>query len=154
LLPAAMMLAKGDKIRIGSKDAIVDAVIALGGEQPVRLARIGSGPERWVVTNARFAADVKRIPFDIHGTTADLGTSNLQSHGTGSALVEQCDLTIDDTGKLATWQVYGGETVNGPIAFVLTLPSETLSLAGNGLLLDQIEISASNNPSTDSQSRA
>jgi hypothetical protein len=138
LLPGVLLLKKGDTVEISTEHFIVDAIVALGGEQTTRLARIDVAPERWILANARFAADVKRIPFEINGSNAIVGTNSLPSHGGGSAKIEQCDLAVDDSGQLATWQVYGGESVNGPIAFVLSLPSETLSLAGHGLSHDQV----------------
>ncbi len=142
LLPAALTVDKGGALQIGTESFTVDAIIALGGEQATRLARIGTCPERWILANARFAADVRRLPFDVEGTNAIVDGQTLSSHGTGSAPIERCDLTVDDTGKLATWQVYGGDSVNGPLAFILTLPSETLSLVGSGLAHDQVQFAA------------
>lgn len=147
LLPAALLLNKGDAVQIGTEHFVVDSIVALGGEQPSRLARIDVAPERWLIANARFAADVKRIPFAIDGSNAIVGAETLPSHGGGSAKIEQCDLAVDDSGQLATWQVYGGESINGPIAFVLTLPSETLSLTGHGLTHDQV-VSTGNSPAS------
>ena len=56
LKPAALSLEQGHALSIGGENYIVDAVIDIGGNQPMRMYRIDVAPERWLLANERFAA--------------------------------------------------------------------------------------------------
>jgi hypothetical protein len=140
LSPPAMNLKKGDAISIDGANFLIDASIVLEGKQPSRLLRIGIAPERWLIVNARFAADTTRAEVSIGPTGATVGGQTLAAHGSGSAEAEVTGLGGSSGRQTAQFQIFGGESVSGPIAFVLTWPSASLQLAGHGLALDDIEI--------------
>jgi hypothetical protein len=136
----AMKLKKGDAISIAGANFIIDASIVLEGPQPSRILRIDIAPERWLIVNERFAADTTRAAVTIGPSGATVGGQTLTAHGSGSAEVEVTGLGGTSNRQTAQFQIFGGDSLAGPIAFVLTWPTTSLQLAGQGLALDDIEI--------------
>ena len=140
-LPApALQLKKGDALAVGGANFIIDAVVELKGASPTKLLRIDVGPERWLVVNQRFGADTVRKDVAVTGATATVDGQTLNVHGGGSAETDVTGLGGSDSGQTASYQVFGGDSVNGPVAIVVTWPSAKLSLSGVGLDLAEIEI--------------
>ena len=142
LLPPALSIARGDAISVAGADFIVDATIELFGDQPTKLMRIDSAAERWLIANVRFAADATKAPVTIGSGTATVNGQTLAAHGTGTSEAEVIGVSGSSGRQRASYQVYGGETANGPIAFVLSWPGTDLSLAGHGIQLDEFGFTA------------
>jgi hypothetical protein len=140
LVPPALSIARGDAISVAGADFIVDATIELFGDQPTKLVRIDSAAERWLIANVRFAADATKAPVTIGSGTATVNGQTLAAHGTGTSEAEVIGVSGSSGRQRASYQVYGGESANGPIAFVLSWPGTDLSLAGHGIQLDDIRV--------------
>jgi hypothetical protein len=135
----AMQLKRGDALAISGKNLIVDSVIDITGAHPMKLLRIDTAPERWLIVNPRFAADAERRDVTETGeaVTIDGETLGLYTNGTASATVS--GMGGESGERSVTYRVYGGATAEGPIAVTLTWDSASLSLVGRGIALDEIE---------------
>ena len=140
LMTPAMQLKRGDALAISGKNLIVDAVIEVGGAQPMRLLRIDVAPERWLIVNQRFAADAQRQDVSETGDTVTIDGESLSLHGNGVASATVSGMSGDSGGRTVTYRVYGGATADGPIAVTLTWDSTAMSLVGRGIAFDDIEI--------------
>jgi hypothetical protein len=140
LPPAAFNLKKGDALAIGGKNYLVDAVIDIDGNQPMRAFRIDVAPDRWLVVNERFVADT--VVGEIV-ETADGATANgqpLVAHGKGTATATVSGLGGSSGRQSVSFQAYGGTRDDGAFAIRLTWLSVTLSLVGAGIHPDDIEL--------------
>ena len=140
LPPAAFNLKNGDAISVAGSNYIVDATIAVDGEQPLKLARIDVAPERWLVVSQRFAADTQRGEITIGADSAVIDGETVPLHGRGTATANVFGLTGKSGKQSVQYQVYGGSSGGGPIAFVLNWASDSLQLVGRAIAFDDIEI--------------
>lgn len=140
LPPAAYNLKKGDALSLGGTNFLVDAVIEIEGDQPMRLFRIDVAPDRWLVTNERFVADTTtgEITRTAEGATAN--GEPLASHGSGMATARVSGLGGTSDKQSMTYQVYGGASAGGPFAMHLAWQAASLSLVGRGIDADDVEM--------------
>lgn len=140
LMPAAFGMQKGDALSFEGGNFIVDATIDISGEQPMKLFRIDVAPERWLLANERFAADLKRGEFTAAGDAVVVDGQTLAQHGSGSAPSTVTGLSGTSGTQTVTYHVYGGESNSGLLALTLQWPAATLRLVGRGISLDDIEV--------------
>jgi hypothetical protein len=140
LTPAVLTLEQGHALSIGGTNFIVDAVIDIGGTQPMRLYRIDVAPERWLLANERFAAMLSPGQFSDQGQEVEVDGQSLTSHGSGSAPSTVTGLSGKSGQQTVTYRVYGGATESGPLALTLTWPAAEMRLVGRGMALDDIEV--------------
>ena len=136
----AMNLKRGDALSISGTNLIVDAVIEVGGAQPMKLLRVDVAPERWLIVNQRFVADAERQEISESGDSITIDSQTLALHGNGSARATVAGMSGESGERSVTYRVYGGATAGGPIAVTLSWESTSLSLVGRGVAFDDIEI--------------
>jgi hypothetical protein len=140
LSPAPLGLQRGDALALGGANFIVDAVIAIEGDQPMRLLRIDVAPDRWLLANARFAADLKIAEFDESSGSVTVDGQTLTAHGSGSGGSIVTGLGGDSGKRAVTYRMYGGGSETGPVALTLDWATAQMQLTGHGLALDDIEV--------------
>ncbi len=140
LPPPAFNLKKGDALAVGGANFLVDAVIDIEGDQPMRLFRIDVAPERWLIVNERFAADTTAGAITESGDGATANGEALTPHGRGTATATVSGLGGSSGKQSVSYRVYGGATANGLFAMGLTWPAASLTLVGRGIHVDDIEI--------------
>jgi hypothetical protein len=140
LPPPAFNLKKGDALAVSGRNFIVDAVIDIAGDQPMRLFRIDVGPERWLITNERFVADTRVGQIAAQGTSAEINGDTLPSHGGGTGVALVDGIAGQSGRQQVTYQVFGGGSAGGAFALLLTWSNASLSLVGEGLSSDEIEL--------------
>jgi hypothetical protein len=133
-------LQPGDALSVGGENFIVDSRIAVEGNQPMRLYRISTGQDRWLLVNPRFGADLKLLEAMPSGDEITVDGQALRLHGSGTGPAEVTGANGQTREQAVTWRVYGGESATGPLALTLEWPAESLSLAGSGIALDDIEV--------------
>ncbi|MDQ2683638.1 MAG: hypothetical protein M3Y37_08940 [Chloroflexota bacterium] len=138
--PAEYHLKRGDALAIGGKNFLVDAVISVEGEQPMRLFRIDVAPDRWLVVNARFVADTTAGEIIDSGDSATANGESLAPHGSGSAPATVEGLAGSSGTQTVTYHVFGGAAAGGTFALRLAWPTATLSVVGRGIDRDDITI--------------
>ena len=109
-------------------DFIVDATIELFGDQPTKLMRIDRAANRWLIANVRFGADTTQAPVSISGGTATVDGQPLTAHGSGTCDAEVIGVSGSSGKQRASYQVFGGDTASGLIAFVLTWSAQNFHL--------------------------
>jgi hypothetical protein len=140
LKPAALGLQQGYALAFGGENFIVDAVIDVEGQQPMRLFRIDVAPERWLLANERFGAVLSPADFTESGDTVVIDGQTLSLHGSGTSPSRVTGLGGRSGQQSVMYRVYGGASENGPLALTLTWPSATLRLVGGGISLEDIEV--------------
>jgi hypothetical protein len=140
LRPAVLTLEQGHALSIGDVNYLVDAVIDIGGEQPMRLYRIDVAPERWLLANERFAAMLSPGQFTEQGNIIEFDGQTLSLHGKGSASSTVTGLGGKSGQQTVAYHAYGGASESGPFALTLTWPAADMRLVGRGMALDDIEV--------------
>lgn len=140
LMPAAFSLERGDAISFEGANFIVDASIEIKGDQPMKLLRIDVAPERWLLANERFGADLQRGEFTETGDAIVVDGQSFTQHGSGSAPSVVSGLSGTSGQQTVTYRVYGGESSGGPLALTLQWPAATMRLVGRGISLEDIEV--------------
>lgn len=140
LKPAALSLEQGHALSIGSENYIVDAVIDIGGNQPMRIYRIDVAPERWLLASERFAALLSPGQFTEQGEGIVVDGQALTLHGSGSAPSTVTGLGGKSGQQTVAFRVYGGATEAGPLTVTLAWPAAEMRLVGRGMALDDIEV--------------
>jgi hypothetical protein len=140
LMPAAFSLKKGDALSFDGANFIVDAAIDIEGQQPMKLFRIDVAPERWLLANARFAADLHPAEYTESGDAVVVDGQTLTQHGSGTAPSTVTGLGGSSGQQTVTYHVYGGTSEGGPLALTLQWPAATLRLVGHGISLDDIDV--------------
>jgi hypothetical protein len=140
LRPAVLTLEQGHALSIGDVNYLVDAVIDIGGEQPMRLYRIDVAPERWLLANERFAAMLSSGQFTEQGNIIEVDGQTLTLHGKGSASSTVTGLGGKSGQQTVAYHVYGEASESGPLALTLTWPAADMRLVGRGMALDDIEV--------------
>jgi hypothetical protein len=135
-----LTLEQGHALSFEGANYIVDAVIDIGGAQPMRLYRIDVAPERWLLANERFAAVLSPGQFTEQGERTEVDGQTLTSHGSGSAPSSVTGLGGKSGQQTVTYRVYGGASESGPLALTLTWPAADMRLVGRGMALDDIEV--------------
>ena len=140
LKPAALSLEQGHALSIDGENYIVDAVIDIGGNQPMRIYRIDVAPERWLLANERVAALLSPGQFTEQGEGIVVDEQTLTLHGSGSAPSTVTGLSGKSGQQTVAFRVYGGATEAGPLAVTLAWPAAEMRLVGRGMALDDIEV--------------
>lgn len=140
LMPAAFGMKKGDALSYGGSNFIVDAVIDIKGEQPMKLFRLDVGPERWLLVNERFGAELRTGEFTDAGDSVVVDGQSLAKHGGGSAPSTVSGLSGTSGQQTVTYRVYGGASESGPLAITLEWPSDSMKLVGHGIALEDVEV--------------
>lgn len=140
LLAAVFGLQRGDAISFDGANFIVDASIEINGDQPMKLFRIDVAPERWLLANERFGADLHPGEYTETGDAIVVDGQPLTRHGSGSAPSVVSGLSGTSGQQTVTYRVYGGESSGGPLALTLQWPAATMRLVGRGISLDDIDV--------------
>jgi archaellum component FlaC len=138
--PAALELLPGDALALGGENFLVDSRIAIEGGQPMRLLRIDTGPDRWLLVSERFAADLKPADLPASGDEVTVEGQTLRLHGSGTGPASVTGSSGESREQAVTFRLYGGESATGPLALTLEWPAESLYLTGTGISFDEIEV--------------